>query len=122
MFSLEKGKTSAKLLYACDDTVLIYIASFITSSLYGIHHIVNIKYNFMQYNDDTIHNNHGFNIYSKKEWAVIANFALRCFSIVGSEAEAERTKHKQVIDHLRRNTSKELRIARLTIKEYILIF
>ena len=55
---------------------------------------------------------------TKKEWKILSNFALRCFSLVASEAGVERifSQHKLIIDHLRRNTSKELRIARLNMK------
>ena len=37
---------------------------------------------------------------AKKEWKVLANFALQCFYIVGSEAGVERlfSQHKHVVD------------------------
>ena len=56
---------------------------------------------------------------TKEEWRVLADFSLRCFSLVASEAGVERmfSKHKLVVTHLRRRTSKELRIARLEMKE-----
>ena len=56
---------------------------------------------------------------TKEEWRILADFSLRCFSLVASEAGVERmfSKHKLVVTHLRRRTSKELRIARLEMKE-----
>ncbi len=55
---------------------------------------------------------------TKAKWAILAEFALKCFAIVGSEAGVERifSQHKHVVDHLRRKTSSELRIARLNMK------
>jgi len=55
---------------------------------------------------------------TKDEWNALSDFALRCFSLVASEAGVERvfSQHKYVIGHLRRRSSKELRIARLDMK------
>ena len=56
---------------------------------------------------------------TKREWSVLANFSLRCLSTVASESGVERlfSQHKHVVDYLRRRTSKELRIARLNMKD-----
>ena len=55
---------------------------------------------------------------AKKEWKTLADFALRCLSLVASESGVERlfSQHKHVVDYLRRRTSKELRVARLIFK------
>ena len=64
-----------------------------------------------------------FNLWSflktKSEWTTLADFVLRSLSLVGSEAGVERlfSQHKHVIDHLRRRTSREMRIARLSMKQ-----
>lgn len=55
---------------------------------------------------------------TKSEWKVLSEFALRSFSIVASESGVERlfSQHKLVVNHLRRRTSKDLRISRLQLK------
>ena len=55
---------------------------------------------------------------TKEDWKILSDFALRCFSLVASEAGVERifSQHKHLIGNFRRNTSPQLRIARLNMK------